>query len=265
MEATTEHEEENDDKPLEEEIDLEAPLELLNSVSSRLLRGEIPTNPTRLQSLFQHLQSVIADVVEASFSKITLALDQIDEANHALLEEAGESPDTDAYLEEFEAGREQIEESLSLMQETFFSAQNIEDLGNFENDFRQAEVQLAEGLSRMETAVARVETPGMYGVHERIAGQSVEEALDAFAACLDALNSHLEDGKPEHLSYVLERLEQAKSHVEDALEHAQLQAEELAAQQAAEATEDEEEFDEEDFEDEDYQEDEEFEEEEDED
>lgn len=253
LEQTTEHEEENDDQQLEEEIDLEAPLELLNSVSSRLLRGEIPTNPTRLQSLFQHLQSVIGDVVEASFSKITLALDQIDEANHALLEEAGETPETDAYLEEFDAGREQIEESLSLMQETFFSAQNIEELGNFENDFRQAEVQLAEGLSRMETAVARVETPGMYGVHERIAGQSVEEALDAFAACLDALNSHLEDGKPEHLSYVLERLEEAKSHVEDALEHAQVQAEELAAQEVADDS------DEDEFEDEDYHEDEEFE------
>lgn len=209
------------DETSPEDIDLDAPLELLNSVSSRLLKGEIPTNPTRLQSLFQHLQSVVGDVVEASFSKITQALDQMEEANLALVGEAEEAPEGEAYLEEFESGREQIEEGLSFMQETFFSAQNLEELGHFEADFRQAEVLLAEGLNRVETAVAKAEMPALFQVHEASFSSNVEGALDAFASCLDALNQHMQDGNPEHLAHVLDMIDQAREYVEQALDQAE--------------------------------------------
>lgn len=213
-----------------EEIDLDAPLELLSSVSSRLLRGEIPTNPTRLQSLFQHLQSVVGDVVEASFAKISLALDQMEEAGHAMVGEVGETPEAESYLEEFEAGREQIEEGLSFMQETFFSAQNLEELGRYESDFKQAEMILAEGLNRVETAVSKAEFPALFQVHEQAFSSHVEGALDAFASCLDALNQHMQDGNPEHLAFVLDMIDQARESVEQALDQAEerLQAEEQA-------------------------------------
>ena len=68
----------------EDQPDLNAPLELLSSVSARLLRGEIPTNPRRLQSLFEHIQSVVGDVVEASFAKMSSALDEMETAHEAL-------------------------------------------------------------------------------------------------------------------------------------------------------------------------------------
>ena len=136
-----------------EEPDFDAPLELLNSVSARLLRGEIPTNPNRLDALFQHLQSVVGDVVDASFAKITTAFDLADEANQALSEDGEDSPASRAFFAEFESGREHIEEGLTIMQESFFAAKNIEDLKEFEEEFREAEVQLAEGLGRLETAI----------------------------------------------------------------------------------------------------------------
>ena len=200
-----------------EELDLDAPLELLNSVSSRLLRGEIPTNPKRLNSLFEHIQSIVGDVVDAGFAKITNALDQVEEANAALLEDGEDSPEVQAFIEEFEVSREHIEEGLAVMHETFFSAKNFDELDEFTEEFREAEVQLAEGLSRLEAVVTEVENPELFGVHEGAASDHVEEALDAFASGLDALNLHLEDGKPDHLAFVLEKIDIARDAVENAL------------------------------------------------
>jgi hypothetical protein len=200
-----------------EEPDLDAPLELLNSVTARLLRGEIPTNQTRLNSLFEHIQSVVGDVVDAGFAKITHALDQVEIANEALLEDAEDSPEARAFIEEFETSREHIEEGLAIMQETFFSAQNLDQLEEFEEEFREAEVQLAEGLGRLEAVITQVENPDLFGVHEEAASEHVGEALEAFASGLDALNAHLEDGKPDHLEFVLEQIELAREYVENAL------------------------------------------------
>lgn len=200
-----------------EEPDFDAPLELLNSVSSRLLRGEIPTNPNRLQALFQHLQSVVGDVVDASFAKITLAFDKVEEANQALKEDGEDSPATELFFAEFEAGREHIEEGLAVMQESFFSAQNIEDLEEFEEELREAEVQLAEGLGRLETAMIQAEDPDLFGLHPEVRSEYIEDATEAFASSLDALTLHLEDGKREHLEFVLEKLDLAREFVEAAL------------------------------------------------
>lgn len=203
-----------------EEVDLDSPLELLHSVSTRLLRGDIPANPSRLQSLFQHLQSVVADVVEASLAKMSLALDQMEEVGHVVAGEVGDGPEAESFLEEFEAAREQIEEGLSAMQETFFSAQNLEELSHYETDFKQAEQVLAEGLNRIETAVAKAEIPALFGVHEQALSPYVEGALDAFASCLDAFSLHMQDGNPEHLAFVLDMIEQARESVERALDEA---------------------------------------------
>ena len=200
------------------DIDLDAPLALLTSVSSRLLSGEIPTNPSRLQTLFDHIQSVVGDVVDASFAKITDALDQVEEATEALVEEGEESTETHAFLEEFETGREHIEEGLAIMHETFFSAQNFDDLEEMEEEFREAEIQLAEGLGRLETAMGRAEDPDLFGLSESVSSIHVEEALEAFSSSLEALNEHMEDGEASHLETVLDYIEVARQHVEDALE-----------------------------------------------
>ena len=206
-----------DDDDQLEEPDFDAPLQLLNSVSARLLRGEIPTNPNRLQALFQHLQSVVGDVVDASFAKITAAFDQIEDANQALREDGEDSPASQAFFAEFETGREHIEEGLAIMQESFFSAQNIEDLEDFEEELREAEVQLAEGLGRLETAMIAAEDPDAFGLHPEVRSEYIEDATDAFASSLDALSLHLEDGKKEHLEFVLEKLDLAREFIEAAL------------------------------------------------
>ena len=221
-EEQDELEPEGADETVEEEgPDLDAPLELLNSVTARLLRGEIPTNQNRLQSLFQHLQSVVGDVVDASFAKITSAFDEVEEANEALREELGDTEETEEYLQEFELGREHIEEALSVMQDTFFSAQNIDDLEDFEDQFREAEVQLAEGLSRLEMALMKADSPELFEFHEGASVEFVGEAADALAMGLEALSAHLEDGRASHLEFVLDRLDQAREFVEAALAEAE--------------------------------------------
>ena len=222
-------EEDTDTQDGEEELDLEAPLQLLTSVSARLLKGDIPTSPQRLQSLFEHIESVVGEVVDASFEKITLSLDHLEEANEALRQHGEVSAEETAFLREFELGREHIEEGLAIMQETFFSARNFHDLKELEEEFREAEVQLAEGLGRLETAVTRAQSPELFGLHKEVASDCLDEALEAFASSLDALNSHLEDGKPDHLEFVLQQIDIARAAVEKALQQSQSgEPEELA-------------------------------------
>ena len=139
---TVKEEEPTESQAEESGPDLDSPLQLLSSVSARLLAGNIPTNPNRLQRLFEHIQSVVGDVVDASFEKLTAALDQMQEANRAIGEMAGDEA-SKALLAEFEAGREHIEEGLAIMQESFFSAESLDDVQEFEEEFREAEVQLA--------------------------------------------------------------------------------------------------------------------------
>lgn len=212
MEATQEEEDIDSDSP-----DLDSPLQLLSSVSARLLSGDIPTNPNRLQSLFDHIQSVVGDVVDASFEKLTAALDEMQRAGSTLGEMAGPEA-SKVLMAEFEAGREHIEESLAIMQESFFAAESLDDVQEFEEEFREAEVQLAEGLARIETAIMKVEIPELNELHADAENEAVEDALDALASGLDALNSHLEDGKREHLVFVLEKLDLARGFIEEALE-----------------------------------------------
>jgi len=205
--------EEEDESP-----DFDEPLALLTSVSTRLLSGDIPTSPTRLQSLFNHIQSVVGELVDASFAKITGAFDQLEEVNENLREDGEGGPQAEAFFQEFEAGREHVEEGLAIMHETFFSAQNFDDLEEFEEEFREAEVQLAEGLGRIEQAMLKAENPEMFGLHQDVSSENVEDALDAIASSLDALTTHLEDGKPSHLEFVLERIDEAREFIENALE-----------------------------------------------
>jgi hypothetical protein len=197
--------------------DLNAPLQLLSSVSARLLSGDIPANPNRLQSLFDHIQSVVGDVVDASFEKLTAALDQMQEANEAIGELAGDEI-SKTLLKDFEVGREHIEEGLAIMHESFFSAESLDDVQEFEEEFREAEVQLAEGLARIETAIMGVEIPELNTLHADAENLAVEDALEAIASGLDALNAHLEDGKASHLMFVLEKLDLARTFIEDALD-----------------------------------------------
>ena len=214
---TVKEEEPTESQAEESGPDLDSPLQLLSSVSARLLAGNIPTNPNRLQRLFEHIQSVVGDVVDASFEKLTAALDQMQEANRAIGEMAGDEA-SKALLAEFEAGREHIEEGLAIMQESFFSAESLDDVQEFEEEFREAEVQLAEGLGRIETAITRAEIPELHELHAESRSEAVEDALDALASGLDALNSHLEDGTTEHLRFVLQKLDLARGFIEDALE-----------------------------------------------
>ena len=216
---TLKEEEPAESQAEESGADLDSPLELLSSVSARLLAGDIPTNPNRLQRLFEHIQSVVGDVVDASFEKLTAALDQMQEANLAIGELAGDAA-SKTLIAEFEAGREHIEEGLAIMQESFFSAESLDDVQEFEEEFREAEVQLAEGLARIETAITKAEIPELNELHAESRSETVEDALDALASGLDALNSHLEDGKAEHLRFVLQKLDQARGFIEDALEEA---------------------------------------------
>ena len=209
----------------EHETDVEAPLELLNSVSARLLNGDIPTSSSRLQSLFLHIQSVVGDVVDASFEKIMIALDQVDEAKDSLREDLAEDENSENIFQEFELGRGHIEESLAIMQETFFSAKNMEDLEDFEEQFREAEVQLAEGLGRLETAITQVEHSELLALSGAPPSDHVEDALDAFSFCLETLNSYLESGDTSRLELVLDQIDLAKEHVEAAYEEADLREE----------------------------------------
>ena len=101
---TVKEEESAESQAAESGPDLDSPLQLLSSVSARLLAGDIPTNPNRLQRLFEHIQSVVGDVVDASFEKLTAALDQMHEANRAIGEMAGDEA-SKALLAEFVAGR----------------------------------------------------------------------------------------------------------------------------------------------------------------
>lgn len=200
--------------------ELDAPLELLSSVSARLLSGDIPTNPNRLQSLFEHIQSVVGDVVEASFEKLSVALDEMQSATEQL-QEASTEGDRSALLQEFDAGRGHIEEALAIMQESFFAAQNFDDVQEFEEEFREAEVQLAEGLGRIETAITKAQIGELSQLHADAESETVEDALDAIASSLEALNAHLEDGETAHLKFVLEKLDLARGFIEDALTEAE--------------------------------------------
>ena len=156
-------------------------------------------------------------MVDASFEKLTAALEQMHVANQAIGEMAGDEA-SKALLAEFEAGREHIEEGLAIMQESFFSAESLDDVQEFEEEFREAEVQLAEGLGRIETAITKAEIPELSELHAESRSEAVEDALDALASGLDALNSHLEDGKNEHLRFVLQKLDLARGFIEDALQ-----------------------------------------------
>ena len=208
-------EEDVDDIP---EIDIEAPLELLNSVSQRLLRGEIPTNKPRLQSLFNHIQSVVNEVVEQSFDQIGEAMEILNEANNELEDNTEATDLTENFLEEFESARTFIEEGLESMQSTFFSAKNFEDLQGREEEFREAEQRIEEGIARMESCVTQAENPELFGVDQTVAAPEIETALDALANALNLLSTHLDDGDKSHLEQVLKELDYAKVAVTDALQ-----------------------------------------------
>lgn len=201
-----------------QELDVEAPLELLTSVSQRLLRGEIPTNKQRLQSLFNHIQSVVNEVVERSFDQIGEAMDVLNEANEELEEHSESTELTDSFLREFESARHSIEEGLESMQTTFFAAKNFDDLQGCEEQFREAEQRIEEGIARMESCVAQAENPELFGVDETVSTPEIETALDALANALESLSTHLDDGDKSHLESVLKELDYAKTAVASALE-----------------------------------------------
>lgn len=217
---------EDDEAEIDSEFD--KPIELLKDVSAKLLRGDIPAKPRRIESLFSHIQSVVSDIVDNSFEKLNDALELAAEANEALAEHGEVDEKAQAYLNDFENGRAHVEDGLEIMRETFFSARNMEDLQDYEEEFKEAEVQLAEGLAKLEQAVLKAEDPTLFNVHPAVESEHLDTALGAFEAGLEALNAHMEDGQKEHLEAVLDHLEIIREQVELAHEMVELKEDEEA-------------------------------------
>lgn len=247
--------EEVEDEEDDDASEFDAPLELLKDVSHKLLHGGIPPKPKRIESLFSHIQSVVGDLVEKSFVKLHTALEAAAEANEALVEHGEVDAEAQAYLDDFESGRAHVEDGLEIMRETFFSSKNLEDLKDYEEEFKEAEVQLAEGLARLETAVARAENPELFNLHKGVQSEHIDMALTAFEAGLESLTQHMEDGDKDHLEHVLDQLEIARDQVELAYELSAKREERIAAGEELEDEDEEEDEDDEDYDDEDEDED----------
>ncbi len=219
----------DDDEEAAEDSEFDVPVKLLKDVSQKLLSGGIPAKPARIESLFSHIQGVVAELVEKSFDKLNSALEAAAEANEALSEHGDVDEFAQAYLDDFQKGREHIEDGLDIMRETFFSAKNLEDLKDHEEEFKEAEVQLAEGLSRLEQAVTKAEDPKLFNLHKAVESEHIEIALTAFEIGLEELTAHLEDGDRDHLERVMDQLEVIRNQIELAYELSEKREERIAA------------------------------------
>lgn len=246
----------SDDEEATGESEFDVPVKLLKDISQKLLTGGIPAKPARIESLFSHIQGVVGELVEKSFAKLNSALEAAADANAALAEHGDVDEYARAYLDDFQKGREHVEDGLEIMRDTFFSARNLEDLKDYEEEFKEAEVQLAEGLSRLEQAIAKAEDPELFNLHKAVESEHIEIALTAFEIGLEELTAHMEDGDREHLERVLDQLDVIRTQVELAYELSENREARITAGEESEDEDEDEEFqedfdDDEDFDDED--------------
>ncbi len=215
----------DEDEDVEESLRLDqrlaAPLDLLRSVSERLRKRDIQVSKSRLDGLFSHIQGAVGEVLEFAQEQFQTSLDQLSDATEELAEALDDDPEAVEQaadlIEDFEAGRAHIQEALSNLKQTFFSASSFEELEQRQDDFAIAEAQMEEGFSRLEMAILKTEEPDLFNISEEASSVEVGTALEALAESVEALNQHLEDGSPEAIESALAYIEQAQWVLERAL------------------------------------------------
>lgn len=210
---------------------LAAPLDLLRSVGERLRKRDIQFSKTRLDGLFSHIQGAVGEVLDFAQEQFQSSLDQLSDATEEMAEALADDPDAVEQaadlVEDFETGRVHIQEALTTLKQSFFSASSFEELEQRQDDFAIAEAQLEEGFARLELAILKTEDPNLFNISEEASSVEVGTALEALAESIDALNQHLEDGSPEAIESALTYIEQAQWVLERAL-HGPLEDEESA-------------------------------------
>ena len=230
-------EEEPFDTDLEEK--LAAPLELLRSVSDKLLRRDIEVSQGRLDGLFAHIQSAVGEVIDYAQNQFDASLEEMAGATETLAEEFEEHPEMMAeaneMMEDFEATQEFIQAGLGRLKETFFSASSFQDLEANQVHLADAEAQLEEGFARLESAILKADNPELFQISETASSDEVATALDSLAEAIEALNVHLEQGHPDQIQTALTHIDQARTVLERALTYYQEIEEEEEAYEDEEA------------------------------
>lgn len=213
---------------LEEEVSqedllerLNVPLNLLRSVSGRLLRREIPLSKDRLDDLYAHIRSAMGEVLDFAHEQVQGSIARLAEATE-VLEEGADDPDLSdaitAVLADFEVGREQIESGLAMIKETFFSASSFTELEAAQDSLVVAEAQIEEGFAQLETALLRTEDPELLEIGQSPVKPEVANALDFLADGLEDLRQHLEDGTAQPIRDALKNLDRSRELLVQALD-----------------------------------------------
>lgn len=192
----------------EESWELHQPLEILRSTTRRLMDRQIPATSTRLEEMYAHLRGSIGDILDGVARQVSHALQLARE--NAADEDAQTAETIEAAQQLIGEAQEEIEDALTQVKESFFSAssftelqERLPNLGLFEN-------RLEGAMLRVEQALMMTNDPEVFGAGSFVPAPSVPEALEALAEGLDQIQLHLQDGDKEPLRRALEAVNRAQ-------------------------------------------------------
>lgn len=184
-----------------EPIPYQQPLEMLRSLSQRLLDRQTPTTQSRLDDLYGHLKGAIGDICDQVSRQV----------GEALTLSRENFPDEAEHVQTVVAEvQSEVELALNEVKETFFAARSFQELQNSLGDLSLFESRLHTSMLRLEEAVNLAEQPEIYGGKQFSPPPSLPEAVEHLSLGLEHISAHLKSGEKEPLERALEAVEQAK-------------------------------------------------------
>jgi hypothetical protein len=191
-----------------EPIAYQQPLEMLRTVSQRLLDRQMPATQSRLDELYTHLKGAIGDICDQVTRQVSEALSL---SRDNFPEEAEQ---VQQVVSEVQA---EVEQALAEVKETFFAARSFQELQANLGDLSLFESRLSTSMLRLEEAVNVAEQPEIYGGKAFEPAPSLTEAVEHLSIGLEHVAAHLKSGEKESLERALEAVEQAQKGLQAAL------------------------------------------------
>lgn len=238
-------------------VDFQGPFDKLTELGNRLVRRDIPADPSQLEREFREVEERIQDSMDMAASVIETNLRDLERLRRETEEQLGDLnlETMTRILDEFDQAQTVITEGLHTVKSTVIDAETSEDISRGMADYSMAMSDINEGMARLDTL--RYETsdpktltspPPILDYPEEIFLSQKE--LDKAAHSLDAF---IESEDVRLIHYTLIKLERTRELLLELLED--IAPESLESIEALESLEDEE-YDDEELDDEELEEDE---------
>lgn len=196
-----------------ERLEIQQPLEILRSSARRLMDRQIPASANKLEELYSHIKGAIADSVDTVSAYVSRSLLLARENFPEDLD-----PDTlgaaQAAVEEVQS---ELQDALSQVKETFFSATSFQECEARLPNLALFESRLEGSLLRLEQAVAMADDPEHFGPPGYVPVPTISDALEALGDSLEQIHRHMHDGSKEPLRRALESVRRAQIGLSAAL------------------------------------------------